>query len=158
MEKTRIIDKQERIMREKVDDKGYLRVNLHKNGICKSELVSRLVAKAFIPNPNDLPQVGHDDDIQTNNRVDNLYCTDAVENNRHNGKLERLHEAHHRNIGLIAEKLSTKIKGVSIDGTEEIKFDSLQDAHRSGFDEGKISLCINGKRNKHKGYRWERSD
>lgn len=49
---TRIADKEKHIMRQKYDSKGYLRVNLHKNGHCRAELVSRMVASAFVPNPN----------------------------------------------------------------------------------------------------------
>ena len=155
---TRIADKENHIMREKYDDKGYARVNLHKNGVCKSELVSRLVANAFIPNPEGLPHVGHNDDIKSHNEASNLYWTNPAENNRHNGKLDRFHAAHNAKIDIIAAKLSTKIRGVSLYGTHEVYFDSIQDATRHGFDGGKISMCINGKRNKHKGYRWGRID
>lgn len=155
--KTRIADKETLIMREKIDDKGYSRVNLHKDGRCKAELVSRLVANAFVPNPDNLPHVGHNDDVKANNDASNLYWTNPYENNRHNGKLERFHEAHNQSIDIIAKKLSVRVKGVSNNG-EEIIFDSIQEARRNGFDSGKISMCINGKRNKHKGYRWERVD
>ena len=64
---TRIADKLHKIMRQKVDDHGYLRVNLTKNKTAKAWLVSRLVAEAFIPNPNGYPMVGHNDDVKTNN-------------------------------------------------------------------------------------------
>ena len=158
IDKTRIVDKNERIMRQKQDDKGYMRVNLHKDGRCKSELVSRLVANAFIPNPDGLPHVGHDDDVKTNNRVSNLYWTDSKENNYHNGKLERFHKSHKDKIDIIAKKLSQKVKGTAVDNSHELIFESIQEAKRNGFDNGKISLCINGKRNQHRGYRWERID
>lgn len=155
---TRITDKKDRVMRQKMDNKGYMRVNLHKDGVCRSELVSRLVASTFVPNPENLPHVGHDDDIKTNNNVTNLYWTDYPENNRHNGKLERLHIDHNAKIETIKQKLSHPVKGISIDGTDEIVFSSMQDAQRHGFSEGKISMCIHGKRKKHKGYTWERID
>ena len=155
-EKTRIFDKNDRIMQQKVDDKGYLRVNFYKNGVCKAELINRLVAKTFIPNPKCLPQVGHDDDNKLNNHVDNLYWTDSLENNHHNGKLERFQAAHNAKIDIIAKKLSQKVKAIALDNSHELVFDSLQQAGRNGFDNGKISMCINGKRNTHKGYRWER--
>lgn len=158
IEKTRIIDKEDRIMRQKMDDKGYMRVNLHKDGKCRAELVSRLVASTFIPNPENLPHVGHDDDDKINNDVTNLYWTDYPENNRHNGKLDRLHSSHNAKIDIIKQKISQRIKGVSINGSEEIFFNSMTEAQRHGFDEGKISMCVNGKRTKHKGYRWERID
>lgn len=157
-EKTRIKDKDERVMQEKQDDKGYSRVNLYKDGKSKAELVSRLVAKAFIPNPYNLPHVGHNDDARSNNTADNLYWTNPYENNRHNGKLERFHDAHNKNIDKIADKLSIGVRAVALDGSHELTFKSMQEAARNGFDSGKISMCVNGQRNKHKGYRWERSE
>ena len=58
------------------DSKGYLRVNLFKNNKGKTHKVHRLVAEAFIPNPNNYPQVNHKDENKANNNVDNLeWCT-----------------------------------------------------------------------------------
>lgn len=54
----------------------YLQVTLCKNGIPKVVKVHRLVAEAFIPNPNGLPQVNHKDENKHNNVVSNLeWCT-----------------------------------------------------------------------------------
>lgn len=153
---SRIYDKTDQIMRLKYDAKGYLRVNLYKNKKLKSWLVSRLVAMAFIPNALGLSQVGHQDDNKTNNYVENLYWTNSYENNRHNGKLERFHCEHNQKIRMIAQKLSVPVTAISLKSGEKMFFDSTQEAAKSGFDSGKISMCINGKRKSHKGYRWER--
>ena len=51
---------------------GYIKVFLYKNGIRTCLSVHRLVAQAFIPNPDNLPQVNHKDEDKTNNSVDNL--------------------------------------------------------------------------------------
>lgn len=53
-------------------ENGYLFVCLCKNGLKKRFLVHRLVAEAFIPNPDNLPQVNHKDENQRNNCVENL--------------------------------------------------------------------------------------
>lgn len=76
--------------------KGYLNVSLTKGCITKTYLVSRLVAIAFIPNPNNLPQVGHKDDSRNkeNNCVDNLYWTTNLENSNTAGRKERLSKSH----------------------------------------------------------------
>lgn len=57
--------------------KGYLKAQLWiKNKRVKMPFVHRLVAMAFIPNPNNLPQINHKDTVKTNNYVDNLeWCT-----------------------------------------------------------------------------------
>lgn len=60
---------------------GYRIVSLSNNGKLKGYTIHRLVANAFIPNPNNLPQVNHIDENKTNNRTDNLeWCTQAYNN------------------------------------------------------------------------------
>lgn len=55
---------------------GYLQVSLCKDGVSKTFLVHRLVALAFIPNRDNLPEVNHKDENKENNSVDNLeWCT-----------------------------------------------------------------------------------
>lgn len=51
--------KKDKIRKPCINPNGYKMVNLYKNGISKNILVNRLVAKAFIPNPNDYPVVNH---------------------------------------------------------------------------------------------------
>ena len=56
--------------------RGYRRVDLYKNGVMKHWRIHRLVAQAFIDNPNNYPVVNHRDEDKSNNRVDNLeWCT-----------------------------------------------------------------------------------
>lgn len=66
-----------RIMSQSNADKEHYRqVGLSKDGKVTTCLVHRLVAQAFIPNPNNLPQVNHKDENRENNNVDNLeWCT-----------------------------------------------------------------------------------
>lgn len=66
-----------------VDGKGYLTVNLTNGKTKKTFRFHRIVAEAFIPNPNGLPQVNHKDGNKLNNNVSNLeWCTD-FENKQH---------------------------------------------------------------------------
>ena len=62
---------------------GYLFVVLHKNGIGKSHTIHRLVATAFILNPENKFTVNHIDGCKTNNLVSNLEWNTYSENNQH---------------------------------------------------------------------------
>lgn len=72
------------------DKKGYTRVTLCKNNKCKPYLVHRLVAMAFIPNPNNWPQVNHKDENKTNNTVWNLEWCDRIYNCNYGTRNERI--------------------------------------------------------------------
>lgn len=62
---------------------GYLYVGLFKDKKIKQKTIHRLVAEAFIPNPDNLPMVNHKDEDKTNNCVDNLEWCDATYNNNY---------------------------------------------------------------------------
>lgn len=62
---------------------GYKQVALNTGHESKFCQVHRLVAEAFIPNPNDLPQVNHRDGDKTNNHVSNLEWCDNSQNQQH---------------------------------------------------------------------------
>ena len=66
----------EKILVPGLNNKGYSYVNLFKNGKRKSMLVHRLVALAFIENPENKPMINHKDENPQNNCVNNLeWCT-----------------------------------------------------------------------------------
>ena len=65
-----------RVLKPQVDNKGYHRIRVTVEREKMSYKVHREIAKAFIPNPNNLPQVNHKDGNKDNNRADNLeWCT-----------------------------------------------------------------------------------
>ncbi|MDA8212183.1 MAG: NUMOD4 domain-containing protein [Clostridia bacterium] len=121
---------------------GYLFVGLSKDGAVKQFRINRLVALAFIPNPDNLPFVGHWDDNRLNNTVENLYWTTPQENCTHNG-------AHLRT----AEKCCKPIIGQS--GGITIRFKSSVDAGKNGFNSSAIRNCLTGRTKTHKGYEWK---
>ena len=70
--------------------KQYYQITLSKNNIRIQYRVHRLVAEAFIPNPDNLPQVNHKDENKLNNYVDNLEWCDALYNNNYKDKGKRI--------------------------------------------------------------------
>ena len=65
-----------KILKPTMDRDGYLHVGLHKDRKCVTKIVHRLVAHAFIPNPKNLPQINHKNEIRNDNRAENLeWCT-----------------------------------------------------------------------------------
>jgi hypothetical protein len=76
-----------RILKSYPNENGYMKVNLYDEfGKCKKKYVHRLVAGAFIPNPNNLPVIDHIDCDVSNNQVSNLrWCTQS-ENIKHSWK------------------------------------------------------------------------
>lgn len=98
--------------------KHYLFVQLHKNKTSKKINVHRLVAKAFIPNPNNLPQVNHKDENKTNNNASNLeWCTNEYNINYNNGSaMKKAIKTRYERYDvkkLVAKTKATKIKNGS---------------------------------------------
>jgi hypothetical protein len=63
-------------IKQRQNEDGYMVITTGKTGNRKTESVHRMVATAFIPNPDNLPEVNHKDCDRTNNSVDNLeWCT-----------------------------------------------------------------------------------
>lgn len=96
---------------------GYMQVHLCNNGSMKQPLVHRLVAEAFIPNPDNLPQVNHKDENPSNNNVDNLeWCTSEYNINygtRTNKSIESHIESGHWKIDRVGfdKKTYYQIRG-----------------------------------------------
>lgn len=71
---------------------GYPRVGLWKDGKVKREFVHRLVAMAYIPNPENLPQVNHKDENRANCCLQNLEWCDAKYNANYGSRNSRIAE------------------------------------------------------------------
>ena len=78
-----------KIMKLAKGSHGYKTVQLSNNNITKNHIVHRLVAEAFIPNPNKKEQVDHIDTIIENNCVENLRWVTSIENHHNPITLER---------------------------------------------------------------------
>lgn len=79
-----------KILKPNITKTGYYTVELFNNFGSKRMTIHRLVAKAFIPNPFNLPQVNHKDENKANNSVDNLeWCTAKENMNYGTAKMRR---------------------------------------------------------------------
>lgn len=78
-----------RILKSAKSKGGYPYIVLSKNGITSNKTIHRLVAKAFIPNPENKPEVNHIDENKTNNKVSNLNWMTRKENVNHGTRTER---------------------------------------------------------------------
>lgn len=78
-----VIILKDKILKPQMKEKGYLVVGLVKDGKQKRIFIHRLVAIAFIPNPNNKPEVNHLNGNKGDNRVDNLEWVTSEENNKH---------------------------------------------------------------------------
>lgn len=106
----------EHLMSPTKDKMGYMIVCLRKQGYKGNKKVHRLVAEAFIPNPDNLPQVNHKDEDKTNNNVENLEWCDCRYNINYGTVIERRISTIARNGGRVQseetrQKIREKAKG-----------------------------------------------
>lgn len=121
-----------KFLKNQLDRYGYEYVNLKFQGKCKKEKIHRLVAEAYIPNPDNLPQVNHKDEVRNHNWVGNLEWCSAKYNT-----------------------LYSQSKKVECIETGEI-FESITDAANSiNRHKGNLSKCLKGKTKTCAGYHWQ---
>lgn len=130
---------------------GYNRVHLCNNGKSKSELVHRLVAKSFVPNPERKPEVNHKDGNKRNNCAKNLEWVTGAENKKHCrevlGKINR-------NPDPTAAHEACKKRVRCVETGEE--YESITFAARSiGVTQGSLSAQLLGISRTCKGMRFE---
>ncbi len=110
----------------------YYQVMLYNENGRKCKSVHRLVAEAFIPNPENLPQINHKDENKLNNRVDNLEWCTAKYNASYGTAIERRINSHNRNGSKRAEQPVLQIK----DGVVIAEYKSISEAARQNNIDG----------------------
>lgn len=133
----------ERILKPSLSKRGYLNVRL--NG--KNYLVHRLVAEAFIPNPNDYKEVNHKDENPQNNIVSNLEWCYRLYNVRYGTGIERR-----------SKTQSKPVLQFTLDGELIKEWSSTMECKRNGYNQGHIIECCRKNRKTHKGFKWEYKD
>lgn len=131
-----------RILKGGKDKDGYLMVKLYKNNIRSNKKIHRLVAEAFIPNPENKPQVNHADENKTNNSLDNLEWMTAKENINHGTHNERVSKT--MSIPIIATNLKT--------GESQEFYGASECARQLGLYQQHISAVLKGILKQTKGF------
>lgn len=138
-----------RILKPSITKYGYIRIALSNFGVKKYH-VHTLMARAFIPNPENKPEVNHKNGLKSDNRLDNLEWVTRVENARHawdNGLIF---------IGMNgAEK---PVYQYDKNGIFIRKWRSAQEAGRSGYSSSSICQCCNGVLTSSYNYIWSYSE
>lgn len=150
--------KTERIKKAKIGSNGYNSLTLWKNGKENGFLVHRLVAEAFIPNPNNLPQVNHKDENKQNNCAENLEWCTCEYNLNYGTHNERMKKHHYSPMLGKFGKLHPNSKPIyqfSLEGNLIKMFESTREVERElGYRNSNISSCARGKYKTAYGYVW----
>ena len=143
-----------RLLNKRFTNAGYHKVLLSKNGVCKYSLVHRLVAEAFIPNPEGKQTVNHIDEVKTNNNVSNLEWCSLRENidkyfiNHSSDIYEKRRATFRKNARAVSQ--------IGENGEVVRVWSSVAEIHNTmNYNNWSISQCCDGKRKKAYGYSWE---
>ena len=118
------------------------------HGFMKRKRVHRLVAEAFIPNPENKPYVNHKDGIRYHNNVENLEWVTPSEN-----------ALHAVETGLIGFQKGRAVRQYNLQGEWLMSFDSVSEAARqTGTQQSKITDCCKGNRKTAGEYQWRYDD
>lgn len=129
---------------------GYMLCKLYWNGKKNTLAVHRLMAIAFIPNPDNKPQVNHKNTTKHHNRLDNLEWVTNSENQIHafaNGKISRVSGSKHH--------ASKKVIQSDLSGQKINEWESMNKAAKQlGIQNNSIYLACNNKIKKAGGFKW----
>lgn len=142
-----------RVLRKRLDQKGYVTVILCDRGKQTCRKAHRLVAEAFIPNPYGLPFVNHKDEVKDNNFVENLEWCSAKYNSNYGTAQKR------RSKTITNGAKAVPVIATLPDGTEEY-YPSMSEFGRvcnKPHSASNISYVINGKRQTAYGRKWRRA-
>lgn len=133
-----------KLLRSKPDKDGYCIVSLHLNGKYRQERVHRMVALAFIPNPDNKPTVNHLNEIKTDNRCVNLEWATYYEQVHHGTRNQRVRQ----------EVYSEPVLRFAPDGTVK-RYESVRLAAKEvGRKSESIVECLKGRAQTSAGYEW----
>ena len=132
-----------------VNNYGYLTVLLYKNCKQTRKTVHRIVAEAFLPNPNCLPQINHIDENKKNNDVSNLEWCDALYNNQ-------CYARNHPNLNRTGKRSKHKVLQLTLDGEVVKEWKNSRTIFvETEMSDWSISQCCRGIWKTAYGYKWQ---
>lgn len=135
------------------DKNGYLSVTLYPNAWTRPKrfLVHRLVAQAFIPNPQNCKFVNHKDENKANNNMYNLEWCTAI----YNLNYSAVHQKGLKTKQQIKSKNAEKPIIALCANLVVLEYKSISEASRNGFSRWGLRNCLSGKTKTHKGFMWK---
>lgn len=149
----RVRNKKSKKLKPRFDKDGYVLISIYCGGKQKNFRVHRLVAMAFIPNPDNKPFINHKDGNKANNHVNNLEWSTQSENEKH--AICFLNKVQPKGA---ASKLSTKIVATFPDGHKELIYGQNEAARVLGLSQANIYRCLTGEYKSTKGYKFCKVD
>lgn len=120
--------------KQQTTDKGYKIIVLWNNGKIKNYRVNRLVAETYIPNPDNLPEVNHKDEVKSNNNVANLEWSTHAYNTQYS-----------QAMSWIVENVRT--------GEKQTVYNLAAFCRQLGLSRGSLNHTLTGRYSQHKGYK-----
>ncbi len=147
--------KKDKINSQSKNKWGYLGVTLYKDGIGQRFQVHRLMMIAFIPNPENKPQVNHKDGVKDNNTLENLEWNTRSENQKHAFRIGLKKPS--KTFGLKNELNANSVPIIqkTLEGQFVQRFPSIKEAHRFLGKPANIGAALSGKQTQSCGYKWE---
>ncbi len=144
----------DKILKLNEQNKGYLGIDLWKNKQRYRKRVHRLVAEAFIPNPDKKPEVNHKDCNPKNNNIDNLEWVTTSENQLYSSKLGR--KSYLQEVNGENSKLHKIVEQIDLHNDNIINiYYGTNEAHRqTNISQGNIAACCRGERKQAGGFKW----
>ena len=153
-----------KLMNPGKDKDGYFRVYLRKNRKQKKCYVHRIVAEAFLPNPEGKPYINHkiegkkgktmnfvffNEDGSVNKEKTTIEWVTAKENSNYATRNERISDAQ-----INDPNKSKRVLQLSLSGELIREWESTHECERNGFNHSSVCQCCNGKQKSHKGFRF----
>ena len=135
-----------------VNTKGYYQIALYKNGVMKNKLLHRLIAEAFLPNPENKPTVNHIDGNKLNDNLDNLEWATSKEQQKHARTILGFNSV----ISKQCRQRQIELHQRKVKRSDGVIFNSIKEASMGDENVRRhITEVCKGKRKSTGGYSWE---